>query len=176
MPDARAHPDDLAAACERLASILDELARAYEAIEASVERRESAVRGADLAALARAVAEESAVIQAVAEIEQRRGRLAEAIAGALGAPSANDVNARWIAQRVPACAQRLLAASGSLRERVERVQRRNASARVALETLASHMKGLLQTAERRMSHAGVYGRRGAVEAGAPVLSAMDVVS
>lgn len=176
MPDTRVHPDEFGAACDRLAAILDELAQAYESIEACVDRREASVRSADLAALSQAVADESAVIQLVAEIEQRRGRLSEALAAALGADSPGDVNVRWICERAPAGTRRLAEASNALRERVERVQRRNASARIALETLVSHMKGLLQSAERRLSHTGVYGRRGCVEVGAPVLSAMDLVS
>lgn len=177
MRETRPNPAlDLAPACERLAELLDELSRAYVSLEACAEARDGAIRAADLAALGQAVSDESAVVQTIAEIEQRRGRVSEAIADALGAVSVRDVTAGWIAERVPAARERLETAGAELRSRIERVQRRNAASRVALETLSAHMRGLLQSTERRMSHAGVYGRRGSVEAGARVLSSMDLVS
>ena len=70
----------------------------------------------------------------------------------------------------------LLDAALRLRALIDRVQRKNESSRVAAEKLARHMQGLMLDAERRHSHAGVYGRGGAVRTGAPVLTALDCTS
>lgn len=177
MADTRTQTLDLAGAADVLSRTLDELGALHETLAGCVDERDLAVSAADMPGLAAAVGAESEIVQQIAAAEQRRGRLAAAIAELLGAARGQEVNASWLAERLPAGqAGRLREAAARLRERIILVQKRNAASRVALESLASHMKGILHATERRLSHSGVYGRSGSVPAGPAVLSTMDLVS
>lgn len=176
-PPMRVHSDELGARGEALARALDDLAATYARMGQLGRERDAAVQRADMKALAACVARESEAVRQVAEIDQRREQAAGWFKALYGVAPSDDVTATWIARRLPQPIQdRVLEAAAALRERVEAAQENNEASRRAMETLASHMRGVLHAASARMSHTGAYGRRGSVEPGAMVVSAVDLTS
>lgn len=162
---------------EALAQALDDLAAVYARLEELGRERDAAVQRADMKALAACVAREGDVVRQIAEIEQRREHAANFFKTLYGVNPSEDVTATWIARRLPApMRERLIEAAGELRTRIEATRRNNEASRRAMETLASHMRGVLHASAARLSHTGAYGRRGSVDPGAIVVSAVDLTS
>ncbi len=170
---------DLDTLTNDLERLLLGLAAEQEALFSLGEARDAAITAANMRALAEAVAGEHVVVTRIAGMDRERSRIVERLLRWVGAPSRGEPTptARWIAARLPSEGRdRILAAADRLRAAIERTAKQNASARVAAETLAAHMQGLLRAAAKRASHAGTYGHRGVVEHGPAVVSAMDVTS
>ncbi len=64
----------------------------------------------------------------------------------------------------------------SLKEVVVALRREQTRLALASSSLAQHMQGLIQQIHRTLSHAGVYSTHGKVEAGAVIVSGLDVTS
>ncbi len=170
VPDARG-------ASARLEGALRALAEQYALLEAIGGERIAAVRRADLPAIGAAMGRENEVVQRIASLDQARGAAASELAGAVGAPAGEGARASALAQRGGEPARgALLEAAGALRSLVERVHEQSRRAFDGAQALASHMQGLIRLAERRLSHSGAYGRRGVVEPGPAVVSALDVMT
>jgi hypothetical protein len=61
-----------------------------------------------------------------------------------------------------------------VRELVRRTSDLVRAVAAATRAMMLHVEGLMRQVDRHLSHAGTYGRRGTVEAGGPVLSALDL--
>lgn len=149
--------------------MLRELEREHETLlTLSAEHREAITR-ADAGALRRCVAAQRQATARIQELDRRRRGIA---AGILPGPE----------QKVAAVAdalgepwgRRVLDAGRSLRAAVERVNAENRVLAAAASSLLGHMNGLIAQVGRSLSHTGTYTRRGSVEAGAQVVSGMDV--
>lgn len=161
---------------ERLDALIQQLSAAYEALDELADARRRAVTSADLGALGSCVQRENEQVQRIAALDRER----ESIVRLAAQESRFDPATTTITQLAGALPEPwrsdLLDAALRLRALIDRVQRKNESSRVAAEKLARHMQGLMLDAERRHSHAGVYGRGGAVRTGAPVVTALDCTS
>lgn len=160
-----------------LEALMRDLLVRYERIRTLADERLDAIRRSDGGRLARVIGMENEIIQEIAEIEKRRIGVVGRFAERLGSPSRTQTTMSWIAERLGEPVRgRLLALARTLRETIEVVRRENAVARTAAETLAQHMSGLLRTVAAHLNHAKTYGRRGTVDAGPSVVSALDVTS
>lgn len=165
---------ELLAALERL---VGGLLVCYEELESVGERRMVAIRRARSGEIASCVREENELVQRVAELEKQRVVIAEAYAKRLGSAEGAQTRLSWIAERLGGEeGERVRGQVERLRGVIEGVQRRNAVSVEATTSLAMHMRGLLRKVAERLNHAKTYGRGGLVEAGATVVSALDVRS
>ena len=160
-----------------LESLMRDLLVRYERMRTLADRRLDAICQSDGEGLKRVIWMENEIVQEIAEIEKRRIGVVGRFAERLGSPSRTQTTMSWIAERLGEPVRgRLLALARTLRETIEAVRRQNAVARTAAEALAQHMSGLLRTVAAHLNHAKTYGRRGTVEAGPAVMSALDVTS
>lgn len=170
---AATHSGDLA---DRLRVLVEHLTEAYESLDRIAEERRQAVVSADLRALAECVRAENEQVQHIARLDADRGAIVrEAAQGTRLDPASTTLTqvARTISEPRRSA---ILDAARRLRLLIEQVQRKNNSAKAALDKLSRHMQGLLRAAESRHSHSGAYGRSGTVRVGAPVVTALDCVS
>ncbi len=165
------------AMAEQLGVVLTDLAHEYEMLEKLAAEREEALAEARVGDLGATLTAESAVVQRVAEIEPRRAAIAGFFAERFEFAGEGEPSATWIAERVDGVrGEELREAASTLRVLIERVRGAGEATRSAAETLARHMRGIVASAERQMSHTGAYGRVGRVQAGPAVVSALDVTT
>ena len=149
----------------------------YERMRTLASDRLEAIRRSDGERLALVIGQENQLVQEIAEIEKVRIGVVGRFAERLGSPSRTQTTMSWIAERLTEPVRgRLLGLARTLRETIESVRRENAVARTASEALARHMSGLLRTLAAHLNHAKTYGRRGTMDAGPAVVSALDVTS
>ena len=185
-----AHSHDPAAELE---VVMRELIDAYVVLERLARERHDAIRSADVAELGRTIEQESAQIQRVAELERRRAHVAAMLAqtsaqtsgvsvgvsvGVDSDPNSNaPLTVTQVAQHIGGVTgKRLLKLADRLRELIGSVLSVNEVCRRASEMLSTHMEGLMKQVSAELNHAGTYGRRGAVDPGPRVVSALDVKS
>ncbi len=162
---------------DRLIEALDALSSAHEAMIEQTRAREAAVRRADPKGIAEAVSAQAATAKEVVSADRGRAEAAQFFAALHEVDDVESVTATWIGRRVGGeRGARIEEAAARLRERIERLRDLNAGARVAVETLAAHMEGVAHAVAARLSHSGVYGASGRVEAGPAVATSMDVTS
>jgi uncharacterized small protein (DUF1192 family) len=166
--------DALAAEVER---VLCDLSAQFQRMIALADQRRQAMSRADTAGLARCITEENVAVQTVAEIEKRRitavGRLAER----LSSPAQTQTRMSWLAERLGGpIGERMARHVAELKKQIETLKKANEIARLAAQNLSSHMEGLWRQASQVLNHSQSYGRRGVVEPGASVVSAVDLRS
>ena len=163
---------------QQLEQILAGLRQCHaELLELAGEQR-AAIRAADGAALGRTVARQAETLERLAELEQGRQAITSELSDGLPRrPSgAGPITVRDLAALAPEpWRTRLLEEAGALKTIVELLRDEHRTLRGATLSLLAHMEGLMRQVGRRLSHSGTYGRRGVVEAGATVISAVDVV-
>lgn len=160
---------------ERLAALVDELVRSYEALVALADERLDAIRTSEARRLASCVRRENQIVQRVAEIERERMDVVASLARTLGSDKGGATRVTWIARRIEGdVGEPLLDQCARLRSLGEALRAKNAVAKTAAEHLAGHMTGLLQAVARHLNHAKTYSRNGGVDAGARVVSSLDI--
>lgn len=160
-----------------LEQILRDMIAHHEQLADLAGVRHEAMRRADTEALGSCIQAENEVVQQIANTEKRRIRVVGAIAAELGSPAKNQTRLSWIAERCPdGPRKRLEHLSTRLRETITRLHDRNAVLQAAAETLARHMNGIRRQIAATLNHAKTYGRKGAVDAGPSVVSAVDIRS
>ncbi len=70
--------------------------------------------------------------------------------------------------------ERIKELAGRLRETVDLVRREQSSVRTAAESLANHMRGLMQQIGRKLSGVGTYSPRGELASARPMPAGVDV--
>lgn len=182
MADARKHATDTRAICASLCAALDAMLVEHRALLGVVRRRKEALRRARIADLNACVAEESAITQRIAGLDQRRESAVLALLSAFGGVPAGSPrgwrpNAEWLAPRVGGDAgERLLAVAVELRKVITEVRTENACTREAAESVARHIQGIVRSVEQRLSGSGAYTPRGVVSAPASSLCGVDITS
>ncbi len=162
--------------CE-LEQILREMISHHEHLSRLAEVRHEAMRRANMEALGACIQCENEVVQQIADTEKRRVRVVGVIAAELGSPAKSQTRMSWIAERCPEPARkRLLTLAATLRETIGVLHKRNEVVRSAAEALARHMNGIRRQIGATLNHARTYGRRGAVDPGPSVVSAVDLRS
>jgi len=162
-----------------LISSLAQLLSLHEELLALAQRREEALRSFDMQALAETIEGESALLGRVVEQDRRRAEAVEQLARAHGIapPAGGQLRVCDVADVVaPPAREQLLAVAAQLRERIEQLHLRNEALAQAAGRLEKHMQGLLREAAARLNHSGAYSDRGVVDAGPPVVSALDLTS
>lgn len=184
-----------------LESLLGAMVSEHETWRGLLDHHRDAIKRADGEAVQNAVARQSGVLQAIADLEEKRRRLvdraiaAEGIlgkgvpggvrssaAGSTAAPAGPEPLARvgpvtlsQIAAALPEPSRtRLLELAGRLRFLLADIETQNRTLRTATAALISHMEGLMRQVARRLSHSGTYGRKGYVETVPTVVSAVDL--
>jgi hypothetical protein len=149
-----------------------------------------AISKADSRALGACLVQQGRVAQRVAELERRRlslmARLSDRLRPSAGprAPGAgaqalvpDKLTVTSIARTLPEPMRtRLIGAAERLRDLLERLHREHLALKEAATALASHMEGVMRQVGRAFSHAGTYGRRGAVDGAVQVISGLDLRS
>ncbi|RMD66318.1 MAG: flagellar protein FlgN [Planctomycetota bacterium] len=162
-----------------LISALQQLLALHEDMLQQARERERALRAFDMRALAEVIERESALLACVVEQDRRRAEAVEQLAQAHGvaAPPGASLTVRDVAPLVaPPARTQLLTVAAALRERIEQLHELNQALAQAAERLEKHMQGLLREAAAKLNHSGAYSDRGVVDAGPPVVSALDLTS
>jgi hypothetical protein len=168
-------PAELAA---DLRALLAEYGARYEELHGHAIGQREALRRADAAGVEREATLQAAVLAQIAVLDRRRDELinaAAAVLPGLAGPNSGPVSLGRIAAALPAAgAGELVAAAGRLRALVRQTSDLMRSLGQASRSLVTHFEGLMRQVDRYVSHAGVYGRRGIVEAGPAVVSSLDL--
>lgn len=157
-----------------LESLLRDLLAEHEQLLTLAGVQRTAITKADAAAMSTCVQQQNAIVQRVAGLERRRLALAaRMMQGETREPARPTVSqlARSLSSPLR---ERVMAVTGRLREVMERLHKEHLALKEAAGALAGHMEGVMRQITGRLSHAGTYGRRGAVEARVQVVSALDL--
>jgi len=169
---------DTAPLVAQFVRILSELCDVYRQMAPLGEARRSAVRTADAPALRETIEKEATLVARLRDLNRQRVACVTALTRIVGRPERAEATATWLSEQLPPeQGEEVRELAVALREAIERVQKRVATDRLATETIAAHLQGLVRTAGDAMSHAQTYGRSGQVERGRhQVVSLMDVTS
>jgi len=160
-----------------LEQILREMIAHHEQLADLSVVHHDAMRRADTEVLGSCIQAENEVVQQIANTEKKRIRVVGAIAAQLGSPAKSQTKFSWIAERCPDLARkRLETLTDRLTKTIKILHERNAVVQAAAETLARHMNGIRKQISATLNHAKTYGRKGAVDAGPSVISAVDIRS
>jgi hypothetical protein len=158
--------------------LLDGFIGAYESLLTAVADHRTAVRGADGNGIAAAAERQSRLHTSISALDRRRRELVVAACSTcaeLAGVHPSTVTMRDLAGAAPAAVRPSLSARAErLRELVRRVHEDTRTIRAATESVLAHLEGLMRQVGRQLSHAGTYTRRGFVEPGGVVVSAVDV--
>ncbi|MCP4833153.1 MAG: flagellar protein FlgN [Phycisphaera sp.] len=163
------------AALRGLQEILDTQSEGYRRLLSTIERQREAVRTADLALVPEIAEVQRKIVERLAVLDGRREVAGRALATEMGIDPESGVSA--IAALLPiAAADRLEVRAAELRGLVEQARREQSLLKSAGEALAKHMAGIVQSVTGALSGTGVYGRRGRLREGAPLVAGLDLTS
>lgn len=136
------------------------------------------MRAANHRALQEAIADEAGAAGMASRADRDRADAARAILQTIGAPASGEATASWIASRLPdPLRPRIEDAAGALRATLERGREHHAADRLAAETIAAHLQGVLHAAASAAGGSVTYGSRGAMETRREqVASVMDLTT
>jgi len=174
-PQPRMDADDLA---RRLNVLLDSLRMVQEGILSATQRQREAMRTAQPMLVKEATHDQARHGLHLKDIERERNLLVnEACDAGLGPAQATSapVTLRMIATSCPSdVRERITRKADSLRTLMEQVSKETRTTRAATQTLLAHVEGLMRQVASRLSHTGTYSRKGTVDVGAAVMSAIDM--
>lgn len=160
-----------------LEAILSELVREHEGLEAMAGEHRAAISTLDTDRLRGVVERTGEALTRVARLEERRCEVLGVAPPRLGKRVAGQPTVVELAPLIDGPRrERVLELAKRLRELVERVRARHAAIGRASESLATHMRGLMQQVAAELSGTNTYSPRGRVEAGTPVMTGLDVRS
>ncbi|MAD78389.1 MAG: hypothetical protein CMJ51_03340 [Planctomycetaceae bacterium] len=162
-------------AVRELQEILDTQAEGYRRLLATIERQREAIRTADIAAVPDIAGVQEKIVQRLKVLDDRREIAGATVATALGIDADSTISI--IASVLPSgTADRLEVRAAELRQLVEQARREQSLVRNAGEALARHMAGIVQSVTGALSGTGVYGRRGRLREGSPLVAGVDLTS
>ncbi len=168
-------PLDTTRAIADLQGILDTQAEGYRRLLVSIDRQRDAIRQADLAAVPTIAEVQQKIVDRLRTLDQRREVAGRELAIALGLDPESTLRA--MLESIPAdVGDRLSVRAAELRDLVERARHEQSVVKTAGDALARHMAGLVQSVAGTLSGTGVYGRRGMLRDGAPVVAGIDVTT
>jgi hypothetical protein len=173
-------PSTITQVTQRLDALLSAMIIANQRLESAIGAHRDALRGADQRGVEAAISKHHDAIKQVAFLEQQRRELVtQAIRSvpALTGMRPEQLTLTLLASHADQHARAGLSAKArTLRELVVRVQGGAATLKTATMSLLAHMEGLMRQVGQQLSHAGTYSRRGVVEPGGTVISAVDMQS
>lgn len=157
-----------------LEALLEDYVETYERLRATVTAHRAAIQAADAKRAEAMVVDHQGLVARITQLDQsRRSLIANAMRDGLVAPG-RDARLSDVAAALPEPQRsHLVQMAHELKELVKVVQAEQSGLRLAAGALASHMQGLMQHVARKLSHAGVYSKRGVVE-GLVLASALDI--
>lgn len=166
------------AVASELESLLCALIAEHETWRGLVDVQRDAIRRADGRDLRTCAEQQSEVLQSIVELEDRRRRLVGRAGGgaerSAGDP-AGPITLTRIAEALPEPSRsKLVDLAARLKTLLADIHEQNQKLRAATGSLAAHMDGLMRQVSRRLSHAGLYGRRGFADRTPTVVSAVDL--
>lgn len=155
-----------------LEGLLTDLVQAHEAfVEASGLHRE-AIRCADTEAIAAARDDVAEACIHIANLDAERQALVARLS-----PDQPEATLTHLAAGLPEPERgRALELAATLRELVIRARTDQRRLRAAADSMLRHVRGVVQQVQQSLNHAGTYGRAGRVEAGARVVSGIDMTT
>ena len=166
-------PSSVAAPATRsLEALLNDLVRAHEVfLRASGVHRES-LRRADPSAISEARDQVAEACQRIAALDQERRSIVAALS-----PGNPDATLTSLAARLPEPERsRSLELATTLRELVICARTDQRRLRAAADSMLRHVRGVVQQVQQSLNHSGTYGRAGRVDAGAAVVSGIDMTT
>lgn len=171
----RPNTDIVALAARTLQEILDTQAEGYRRLLQSIERQRDAIRAADLASVPTIAGVQEKIVQRLRQLDDRRETAGRALAQAIGIDVESTITD--IVPHLPeADGARLQARAAELRDLVLRSRREQTVVKAAGDALARHMAGIVQSVTGALSGTGVYGRRGRLRDGVPVVAGLDLTT
>lgn len=171
----RPNTDIVALAARTLQEILDTQAEGYRRLLQSIERQRDAIRAADLASVPAIAGVQEKIVERLRLLDDRRETAGRALAQAIGIDVESTITD--IVDRLPEAEGAMLAArAAELRELVLRSRREQTVVKAAGDALARHMAGIVQSVTGALSGTGVYGRRGRLRDGVPVVAGLDLTT
>lgn len=160
---------------EALEQVLRSQLAVHEKLIVCIERKNQAIRMADLTTITNISGEENQHIQQLAGMERARLDLVGRLTQLLASGAKQPLTISQIAEQIPEPQRsRLQVIAAQLREKLHELRRRSAIVRQAAETLNRHMAGIVQTVHTVMNKARVYGQRGRLAPGASLPSVVDM--
>lgn len=149
---------------DQLEAIMRDLVICYEQMLTFAKHRRDAIRAADTDRLAACVRQENTLVQQVAEIEKRRISVVRALAESLGSDQREQTTVSWIASRLGDAGGSLRILADHLRATIAKVTEINNVTKQAAETLAKHMRGIIDATARKRSFVTTYKSTGGMAA------------
>lgn len=154
---------------DRLDALLGDLTREHETLLDLSGAHREAIAKADPRAIGRVIAQTGDVLERIAQIETDRQQMVAKPDGSCA--TINEI----LPTLDPEPAERIGRSSARLRSLIGQLREEQEAVREASNALALHMQGLAQQVASRMSHAGTYGRCGAVNpTSTQITSSMDL--
>ncbi len=162
-------------AARTLQEILDTQAEGYRRLLQSIERQREAIRTADLASVPTIAGVQEKIVDRLRTLDARRESAGRALAQSLGLDAESTITA--IVAVLPAeVGTRLEMRAAELRELVANARREQSVVKAAGDALSRHMAGIVQSVTGALSGTGVYGRRGRLRDGVPVVAGLDLTT
>ena len=162
-------------AIERLQGILDTQAEGYRRLLTSIDRQRDAIRRADLDAVPTIAEVQQKIVDRLRILDEQREIAGRELAEELGLDP--EAALRELVAAMPEeSGTRLTVRAAELRQLVEQARHEQSVMKTAGDALARHMAGLVQSVAGTLSGTGVYGRRGMLRDGAPVVAGIDLTT
>lgn len=157
---------------EQLETLLRELVAAHESLLKIAADHRDAIRQADARGMQEAQSRVEAVCRTIAGLDRQRQDLTAAMA-----PEHPEATLSFLASGLAEPVRgRAVELATTLRELIIRVRTEQRRLRSAADAMLSHVRGIVQQIQQQLNHAGTYGRAGRVDAGATVVSGLDMTS
>jgi len=160
---------------DELRALLSEFIALHEKLLALTTEHHEAIRQADPMRCDRVMQSERNTLAAIAELESKRQLLVKRAQVEIRPVSTSIARLSDLARCAPeALRVNLVEMSDRLKTLVARVQEEQNVVRVVSRVLLAHMEGLMRQVASSLSHSGTYAKSGAVTAGAPIVTSLDV--
>ncbi|MGH7244001.1 MAG: flagellar export chaperone FlgN [Phycisphaerales bacterium] len=160
---------------DELRNLLSEFLAQHELLLRLTTEHHEAIRQADPLRCDRVMQLERGTLAAIAELESRRQLLVKRAQAEIRPLPPSVARLSDLARCAPeALRAGMLEMAEKLRALVARVQEEQNVVRVVSRVLLAHMEGLMRQVASTLSHAGIYAKTGAVSAGAPIVTSLDV--
>jgi len=160
---------------DELRLLLSEFIAQHEKLLRLTTEHHEAIRQADPLRCDRVMQSERNTLAAIAELESRRQLLVKRAQIEIRPAPQAIARLSDLARCAPeAIRTNLIDMSERLKTLVARVQEEQNVVRVVSRVLLAHMEGLMRQVASSLSHSGTYAKSGAVAAGAPIVTRLDV--
>jgi hypothetical protein len=152
--------DPMRTATEPLEQLLGQLVEAHERLLDLTAEHRGAIARADGGAAQECARRQAEITAHIAALESQRRSLASALLPGTPAPTLST-----LARHLPEPSRsRIARIAARLRELIATIQENLRIIRAATSAIVAHMDGLMQQVARALSHAGLYGPRGRLDA------------